>query len=126
MMSAVQRAVAGVPVCELPPTANPTLRMMHQAASRFYGLQVGTVRSPAEATYVDECAVSARVVPPSSSSFSAAAAANGECAPNGEAGALITAAEALVAAARLSIDKALAATAKAEAPRRRLQMCEVK
>ncbi|KOO26372.1 hypothetical protein Ctob_002386 [Chrysochromulina tobinii] len=104
MMSAVQRAVAGVPVCELPPTANPTLRMMHQAASRFYGLQVGTVRSPAEATYVDECA----------------------CAPNGEAGALITAAEALVAAARLSIDKALAATAKAEAPRRRLQMCEVK
>ena len=133
MMSAVQRAVAGVPVCELPPTANPTLRMMHQAASRFYGLQVGSVRSPAEATYVDECAVSARVVPPSSSSSSsssssaaAAAAANGECAPNGEAGALITAAEALVAAARLSIDKALAATAKAEAPRRRLQMCEVK
>jgi hypothetical protein len=127
MMSAVQRAVAGVPVCELPPTANPTLRMMHQAASRFYGLQVGTVRSPAEATYVDECAVSARVVPPSSSSSSsAAAAANGECAPNGEAGALITAAEALVAAARLSIDKALAATVKAEAPRRRLQMCEVK
>jgi hypothetical protein len=133
MMSAVQRAVAGVPVCELPPTANPTLRMMHQAASRFYGLQVGSVRSPAEATYVDECAVSARVVPPSSSSSSsssssaaAAAAANGECAPNGEAGALITAAEALVAAARLSIDKAIAATAKAEAPRRRLQMCEVK
>ena len=127
MMSAVQRAVAGVPVCELPPTANPTLRMMHQAASRFYGLQVGSVRSPAEATYVDECAVSARVVPPSSSSSSSsAAAANGECAPNGEAGALITAAEALVAAARLSIDKALAATAKAEAPRRRLQMCEVK
>ena len=127
MMSAVQRAVAGVPVCELPPTANPTLRMMHQAASRFYGLQVGTVRSPAEATYVDECAVSARVVPPTSSSSSAAAAAaNGECAPNGEAGALITAAEALVAAARLSIDKAIAATAKAEAPRRRLQMCEVK
>jgi hypothetical protein len=125
MMSAVQRAVAGVPVCELPPTANPTLRMMHQAASRFYGLQVGTVRSPAEATYVDECAVSARVVPPPSSS-SSAAAANGECAPNREAGALITAAEALVAAARLSIDKALAATAKAEAPRRRLQMCEVK
>jgi len=66
-------------------------------------------------------------VPPSSSSSSAAAAAaNGECAPNGEAGALITAAEALVAAARLSIDKAIAATAKAEAPRRRLQMCEVK
>jgi len=127
MMSAVQRAVAGVPVCELPPTANPTLRMMHQAASRFYGLQVGSVRSPAEATYVDECAVSARVVPPSSSSSSSsAAAANGECAPNGEAGALITAAEALVAAARLSIDKAIAATAKAEAPRRRLQMCEVK
>jgi hypothetical protein len=129
MMSAVQRAVAGVPVCELPPTANPTLRMMHQAASRFYGLQVGTVRSPAEATYVDECAVSARVVSPSSSASAAAAAAtaaNGECAPNGEAGALITAAEALVAAARLSIDKALAATAKAEAPRRRLQMCEVK
>ena len=125
MMSAVQRAVAGVPVCELPPTANPTLRMMHQAASRFYGLQVGTVRSPAEATYVDECAVSARVVPPSSAA-AAATAANGECAPNGETGALITAAEALVAAARLSIDKALAATAKAEAPRRRLQMCEVK
>ena len=129
MMSAVQRAVAGVPVCELPPTAKPTLRMMHQAASRVYGLQVGTVRSPAEATYVDECAVSARVVPPSSSSSSSsssAAAANGECAPDGQAGALITAAEALVAAARLSIDKALAATAKTETPRRRLQMCEVK
>ena len=107
----VAAVVARLPACELPPTASPLLRAMHQAACHFYALEAGSVRSPREATTIDETAVSAIVV--------ASAAERAPTKPEAEA--LVATAEVLVASSRLSIAQALAAKAP---PRRRLQMCD--